>query len=518
MSATVAVARRQHGVAPRGLDSTPSSSSYQGPFGRLFRQLPAANHDAASLRILAAAIIAAASGDNPDIPAGYTYLGQFIDHDITFDPTPFHGKLNDPDALHNFRTPRYDLDSVYGRGPADQPYLYRHDRDPVPHPTRPGIDLRGIAFRLGEPVSADPRFAGPDLPRDLPRQRLEDGQPVDVFEGRALIGDPRNDENLIVSQLHLTMLKFHNRMVERVAARSILSDEELQPRLFEDAQRQVRWHYQWVVIDDFLRRVAGGDVVDDVLRSETFRVHGGEVTIREPNLRFYHPRKRPFMPLEFSAAAYRFGHSLVRARYRINEIVPVIPIFSDDPSEFANLNGFRRLPAEWGFQWKFFFTDLLDPGDTPDIVQASRLVDAAVEAPLGMLPGEKPPRSLPERNLLRGLRVGLPSGQAVARAIGVEPLTNAELELPEGTPDLVDQAPLWYYVLKEAEVTASGLRLGPVGGRIVAEVFVGLLAGDRLSFLNVEPSWTPDPELSGPDGTFKMHNLLAFATATGPAG
>jgi hypothetical protein len=286
---------------------------------------------------------------NADIPSGYTYLGQFIDHDITFDPVSSLQRQNDPDALHNFRTPRFDLDSVYGRGPSDQPYLYEKSG---------GI----TRMRLGEDVGVapgEPSGAGPDLPRNAPR-RLN-GQ--EVFFGTALIGDPRNDENILVSPLHLTMLQFHNKVIEMVAATTPLTDDNL----FKEAQRLVRWHYQWVVVHDFLRRIVGAEVIADILRTETFRAGDADVSLACPTFRFYHPENSAYMPVEFSVAAYRFGHSMIRGRYDINTFVKnargeaggPIPIFGPEQpqdDELANLNGFRRLPPQWAVEWEFFST------------------------------------------------------------------------------------------------------------------------------------------------------------------
>jgi hypothetical protein len=126
---------------------------------------------------------------------------------------------------------------------------------------------------------------------------------------------------------------------------------------------------------------------------------------------------------------------------------------------------------------------------------------------------------LAERNLVRGLRLGLPSGQTVARAMNIHPLNDHDLRVgPHGeeqTPitqigsTFKRNAPLWYYILREAEVFHQGTQLGPTGGRIVAEVFVGILDADRLSYQSVDPSWTP--ELAGPGGTFGMTDLIKFA-------
>jgi len=512
---------RQHGTPLRGIDTLPSSFSTEGRFGRLFRNAPVYEHDPASLAALAAQMIADPDpGDtapvpdqpepdedeNPNIPAGYTYLGQFIDHDITFDPVSSLQRQNDPNGLHDFRTPRFDLDSLYGRGPADQPYLYHGGREADPHPEL-GFDRRGVTFLLGELLSDDPAIAGPDLPRNSPRD----------LQGRALIGDPRNDENLLVSQLHVLFLRFHNSMVEHVFRETKLEGDNL----FKRAQQQVRWHYQWIVVNDFLRRIVDGDpgdlstansgTVDDILRREDCRTGNGGASLLRPKFLFYHWHDRPYMPVEFSVAAYRFGHSMVRPSYFINDFVRQqrgqarIPIFSSDIDPLANLNGFRPLPASWGVQWKYFF-DI----DASLPAQRSYRLDTKLSSPLGALPGVADDSSLAHRNLLRSLRLAVPSGHDVARAMGLEPLPEDKLQLQSVAPDFADDAPLWYYVLREAETVGSSTRLGPVGGRIVAEVLLGLLAGDPLSYVNVAPNWRPEPPLAGPDGLFGMKELIRF--------
>lgn len=521
---TTPTAPRHHGAALRGVDVLPSSSFDGGRFGRMFRDVPVFEHNTDGLARLAQSMIAppdakdaapvadppaADEDENPDIPAGYTYLGQFLDHDITFDPASSLQRQNDPDALHDFRTPRFDLDSLYGRGPADQPYLYRQGPQPLPHPELK-FDQRGIMLLLGRDVAnrtdtEQRAFAGPDLPRNS--------------DGRAIIGDPRNDENLIVSQLQVLFLNFHNRMVERVSSQTGLSGENL----FKEAQRLVRWHYQWLVVHDFLPRIVDGDpgdgstestgVLADILAAETYRVGGRDVTeacLVRPRLRFYHPRRQPYIPVEFATAAYRFGHSMVRPGYFFNDFVKSetgnrrTAIFSDDPNPLANLNGFRPLPDKWGFQWKFFYD--VEAGFTP---QRSYKIDTKLVHPLAQLPEDvaDSPRSLAHRNLLRGLRLGVPSGQNVARAMGIEPLSDDDLGLDALAPEFADDSPLWFYILKEAETVGGSTRLGPVGGRIVAEVFVGLLAGDPLSYLNVAPNWTPD---LADGGRFGMPELIRF--------
>jgi hypothetical protein len=520
-----------HGtLPPRGLAATPSSPTTTGRFGRMFRHVPVYDHQAATLVALGEAMVqpledgaldkplGAPDGDeNIDrledgqlrLPAGYTYFGQFVDHDITFDPVSSLTRQNDPDALADFRTPRFDLDSLYGRGPADQPYLY---------------DADGVHLTLGNPVSGNPALAGPDLQRTATTQR-------------ALIGDPRNDENLIISQLQVAFVRFHNAVLDRTGHEHPLWSKD---DVFKLAQQQVRWHYQWVVVHDFLRRLVGEAVIADILATETYAVPDGQGTeIPTWHGRFYRWRDAPYMPVEFSVAAYRFGHSVIRPSYLINGVAttdpPVqgasrIPLFSTDaePEPKQSLRGFRPLPGDWGVEWRFFLAGIAGATADPNLPQPSYKLDAQLSHPLGAMHGSTAgaeqlmagfdpsiARNLAVRNLLRGLRLGLPSGQDVARAMGIDPLPDdqllAGLELPEeALADLAGHAPLWYYVLKEAELLAGAAHLGPVGGRIVAEVLIGLLAGDPLSYLGVNPNWTPRlPAATA--GAFTLSDIINIA-------
>jgi heme peroxidase len=447
----------------RGVRRVPLSPISEGRFGRMFRRLGAMPPlDERVLRDLAETMRepepAPPGLDNDEIPAAYTYLGQFIDHDITFDPASSLQRQNDPDALHDFRSPRYDLDSVYGSGPADEPFQYE----------------RGSG---GMQMLIEPNRNGVE---DLPRNSQD----------AALIGDPRNDENTIVGQLQLVFLKFHNKVGEQVAA-----DDTVPADLkFEETQRRVRWHYQWIVVDDFLRRVVGDELLDKLFDVDP------DTGLPEIRTRYYRPKTNPYMPVEFSVAAFRFGHSMVRRIYDLNSVVTNRPIFISGPltDPLADLRGFRRLPQGWTVDWSRF---LPIDGSTP---QPSRLIDARLSPPLFDLPDKG--GSLAFRNLLRGQRLGLPSGQAVAKHLHLRELSGAELAAPEPTP-------LWFYILKESELVAGGKHLGPVGGRIVAEVLLGLLEGDRQSWYNVSRSFTPTLPGADGDGRFTFPDLVKFAVS-----
>ena len=466
--------RAHHGGSPpRGLASVPRSSVDVGLYGRLFRSLPPFAPTDAALTALAESMadeptrpgqppVPDPAGNNPDIPAGYTYFAQFVDHDLTFDPVSSLERQNDPDALQDFRTPRFDLDSVYGRGPTDSPYLYDND-DPVKLLVGHNVE------KIFEPV-------------DLPRNQ----------QGRALIGDPRNDVHVILGQLHLGFIRFHNACVDHLRSSFFPADQ-----LLDEARRLTRWHYQWVVVHDFLRRLAAG-VLDEVL------VPDGATGGAKARLRFYKWRRRPFMPVEFSAAAYRFGHSMVRPAYRLNTRLEALPVLTPTrvPNPLQHLGGFRNLPKRWTVDWSLF----LPIGSSSP--QVSRKIDTHLSAPLRQLPEDvdHDRRSLALLNMLRGRALGLPSGQAVAAAMGTA--------VPGDRLHLEGPTPLWFYLLRESEVLADGRHLGPTAARIVAEVVVGLLVGDPSSYLRMAPAWRPELPGEKP-GEFSLVDLLRFAGVAG---
>lgn len=417
---------------------------------------------------------------NSTIPAGFTYFGQFVDHDITFDVTSTIDNPVDANTIPNMRRPALDLDSVYGRGPALDPYLY--------------------VFPSGGPPTAVKLLVGTNSPTGTGGPLTAGGTPAtptdfDVARAQgtltAVIGDPRNDENLIVSQFHHAMLKFHNAVVDFLVGSGFVGD------IFAEAKRIVTQHYQWCVVHDFLLKLCGSTALNNAI-----------MTVSAPVGSAFR------MPVEFAVGAYRFGHSMIRNGYILNTSLGGRSL--DDVFAFVrppNLPVF----SNWAVDMNMFFNTAHPVAGQFNV---ARKIDSVLATGLETIPGGSGIMSiLASRNLRRGLAFGLPSGQAAATALGVIPLTAAQLT--QGLPanevavlqangnTLLTKTPLWYYVLREAMVLEAGERLGPLGARIVAETFVRLLKRDGDSFMNVA-GFVPSLPGSVP-GTFTIADLLEFA-------
>jgi hypothetical protein len=387
--------------------------------------------------------------DDASGAAGWPFFGQFIAHDVTADRSALVDRA-DIEALQNVRRQKLNLEFLYGNGPTGEPYLYDVN------------DPAKLLIGLNDAGQAE------DLQRNA--------------QGIAIIVDPRNDSHLLMAQMQVLFSKFHNRIVDWLrekgtAERAILTE----------AQRLVVWHYQWIILREFLPGVIGNGLTEALLA-------GGS--------RYYRPAADPFIPLEFADAAYRYGHGQLRETYRVKPGDPPVPLFPD-------LMGFRAVPASRVVDWAGFF-DL--PGRPPG--QRAKKIDGRLCSSIMHLPqaitGDvevEAFHSLAARDLQRGHAVGLPSGEAIARHIGATPLTREQTAL--GAMDWDQETPLWYYVLKESEVQSNGDRLGEVGGRIVGEVLVGLLDHDPGSFRASRPDWRPELP-SRTAGKFAMADLLGF--------
>lgn len=395
-------------------------------------------------------------GQSPDcgIPAAYIFFSQFIDHDITLDTGS--GLRDAPRTpaqvaeLANIRSPSLDLDCVYGFGPEASPHIYDAD-----NPGRLAIAPNGY---------------------DLARSP----------GGTALIGDPRNDENIFVAQMQLLFHRFHNRIYnERIHQ----EDPKLPFNRFEEAQKQTRYHYQWLVLFDFLKRLCDPKVYAYAAK----KLVAGDKKFPH----FYKPDKCHglSMPVEFSVAAYRVGHTLVRSSYAVNGSHLDVELFDD---AFAT-QGFGPIPEDLVVDWRY----LLPVADCirPRMCKAIDPFFADELQDLPVVPSNNPiDRALACRNLLRGNAMGLPSGQDVAKALQAAgypvgaPIANWT-ELSGIHASLAKATPLFYYVLRESQATHGGQRFGPVGSAILMEVFGGMLSYCNTSFLK-HKDWQPDPCIS----------------------
>jgi hypothetical protein len=451
--------------------ATPAVTAALARMGARERVLDARDHLAAGPVALIVDPLLSVNNPNNDLQtAGMTFLGQFIDHDMTFDTTSRLGRPTNPRRAPNARRPYFDLDSVYGDGPSGSPQLFEASDRAKLHLESSGLHE--------------------DLPRDP--------------SGRAIIADPRNDENVIIAGLHAALLLAHNRAVDLVRAE--------QPELgvedaFHEARRRLTCHYQWIVLHEFLPQLVGQPIVDAVLAEGP---------------RFYRPRQDDaFIPVEFQMA-YRVGHSMVRPSYRANFSgnggQPFFAFVFDpaqneagDPDDLRGGVRSQRRFVGWTTFFRFpGFEDDVRPPKRLD----TRLSTPLFDLPLGAIASGAPPASLAERNLLRHLTWSLPSGQAIAAAMAAPTLSDAHFaDLAAFHPRFVGSTPLWYYVLKEAEVVEHGARLGPVGARLVAEVFVGLLQSDSASILNADEPFVPT--LGATPGQFTTAELLTFAGVGG---
>lgn len=449
---------------------------------------------------------------NSSIPAIYTYFGQFVDHDITLETT--NADITRPDleplaredvplTTFNNRTSALDLDSVYGLGPGDTspdavPYNGNRLEIGTVSPMPPPFDTGAVPFKR-------PARAVGDDHNDLPRQ----GRSSDVTLDRAArLGDDRNDENTIISQLHLAFLRAHNRLID-------------EGRSFAQARKALRQHYQHIVVHDYMKRIADPAIVDGILQ-------------RGPKV--YKPNRDRFMPVEFSFAAFRFGHSMVRNEYDFNLNFNLSNAPDTTPASlallftFTALSGqigdpaqgipeFDTLPENWIVEWERLI-DGAQPGgmarklDTrlarPSLYELRDVTGAPLMGDIM--------RQLARRNLLRGYLFRVPTGQAVAQALGVPKLSETELQAAVSPGEaqvlqdvgFLNRTPLWYYVLAEAAAKGSGQRLGPVGSTIVAEVLIALVERSQDSILKGGPKFTPTLPSAQPN-TFILADLLRYA-------
>jgi hypothetical protein len=401
-----------------------------------------------------------------------TYFGQFVDHDLTLDSTPMReaGWYEPVDTI-NHRTPWLDLDCLYGDGPRSSRHHHLYESDHA-------------SFRIGHSSRG--------------------GEPFDVpftYDGHLALADERNGENIIIRQIHAMFLKLHN-----VAVRE--QPITLAPRQrFDQARDRVRWQYQWLVRNWFLPEICHPAIYEAVIEKGDRRIDWSESGFA--------------IPVEFSVAAMRFGHSMVRAKYHLRN-----PHDLQNPGKsfpLADLFGVknnRPLDFSQKIDWGFF------SGSTPGSRPAANAneIDTTMAEPLFQLPDEhidlyvrSPiphlPRALHMRTLTRGAAVRLPTGQQLRTALGeaeIAPPTAGYKDdpwKPLRDAGLDQDTPLWYYILLEAELDSGlpvdipiatkiggfGATLGKLGSRLVAEVIETALQSDPTSFVRRDGSTRPPP-------------------------
>ncbi len=489
--------------APTSAEVPSFRFSRVGPRGR---PLPAG-----LTRTIAREMTSGRGGPPGQVPAGYTYLGQFVDHDLTMDVTDVMlGDDVSPADLLQARSPTLDLDSVYGAGPASEGSAVLYEED-------------GVHLRVGTSRGVDDL---PDLPgHDLPRRS---GGPL-AGRRTAVVADPRNDENLAVAQTHLAFLHLHNAVVDRRTDPPAVGDVRgAGPvRLFRRARREVTLHYQWLLRHDYLPRICDPAVVDDVWLAGRKLV--------EPDAG---PLDVPTMPVEFAAAAFRLGHSMVRGDYSWNARFPgragSLDLLFTFSGGGGDLGGDTTLISSWVADWRRLYD--FEAAGRPRLAPPGRLnramrIDTRLTDPLALIPpstfggdDDVAPinRNLAFRNLVRAAMLHLATGQGMLTRLAevgvtVTPLTRDQLLRGDGGTDLsslepreqdllVERTPLWFYVLREAEVN-GGVMTG-VGARLVVETFHRAVQGSRTSLL-AAPGFVPT--LGPRPGTFEMTDLLQAA-------
>lgn len=420
----------------------------------------------------------------PVVPAGYTYFGQFIDHDMTYDTSalPDPGTESIPAETVNFRRSPLNLETIYGDGPGSRDSrLYEEDN---------------FSFRLGEASGGCDVF-------DVPLDEV----PLDPSLRRPLAADPRNLENALVRQVHAMFLKLHNIATQEVQGVVSAYDR------FTQARQRVCHQYQWLVRRDFLARFCDKAMYNTIVQEAD--------PLFDWNCHFS-------IPVEFAQAAFRFGHSMVRSDYRLGKglSVPLSDLF-------GGKNSTGPLSCKHTINWTNFLlpkgsqhVEGINPEranriNTSIIPELFDIPPYAVKAFVRLQPTEKnfPENfALPFRTMKRGVASQLPSGQNARTALHEDEIANTDAWADLRACDLEENTPLWYYILLEAEINEVGKRLGPVGSRLVAEVIEGALWANPKSFLRQHGrKWTPDPWPTKNHGEWPIECLHDVAIVVGLA-
>jgi Animal haem peroxidase len=429
----------------------------------------------------------AATPPSRSLISGLLYLAQLVDHDVSLDRTRLCDAVKvTPENRVNWRSPFLDLDSVYGGGPEVSPWLYYL---PIKNLTGPALLPGQERFLIGTTAPSQ-------LPCDLPR----------TTAGRPVIAEPRNEENLILAQLHVLMLRFHNRVVAALEDKEI-DDGGLTGSYFSKAQQLVTWHYQYIVIHELLDVLLDRTILNDALANCA---------------------PLSSIPIEFALAGFRVGHSMIRNGYKMNAAHANAPL-----TQLLNLNSMgvpplTRLPDEWIIDWRRFFggfampAEMLNRSHGLDTLVAKALHHLGFPTSLEDTPNSATTFSLPAITLLRGSRSGLPSGQAMATEFGEALLTDDEMEVQQAIPIMdalkrfgfLNDTPLWFYILQESCVRTKKCGVGPTGSRLIANTLVGLLKADRDSILNAGKAWQPPTWKSRGITVKTMADLLRIATGS----
>lgn len=471
--------------------TTPALPSH---YSRLFGG-PFASHDETHLRELSTRMkdIPQNRRGRPRLgdlaPSGMVYLGQFLGHDLTRDETRLEHASGAPEKTTNLHTPRLNLESLYGGGLERSPELYDHS------------EIGAEVFLLGQ-TRGIPKYNIPSTPDDFYR-----------LNGTPVLADDRNDQHLIIAQLHVTFLQFHNRLVAHLKRGQFSEAIFPNETIFQTGQRLTRWHYQWIIRNEFLRWFVLAEILSDIEKrgSRLFKPEPGDgVTL----------------PIEFTQAAFRFGHSTAQREYEINQWIGLVRLRDlmrkTIPGETApslpadNVVDWDRFTRSWGANANF--AENIDPLIAQDMFD---LPAAAMPIPF-----KRPPPPLPEMTLIRGSRIGLPAGQEACQAADITALPPAKIGFADEdnaffrARGLSERTPLWYYILREAEVLGvrrfrGGECLGPLGGRIVAEVLLGALNADPNHYLNVDLKWRPLKAVFGKSTKSRridsLRKFIAFA-------
>lgn len=408
------------------------------------------------------------------IASGYTYFGQFLHHDLTDDSSSLaDARRFSPEEIENHQYPRFDLGNLYGRGPTHSSSAHLYERN----------DVRLRVARVSDGGSSF----------DLATSREE-----------VITADRRATENVILRQMTAFFARLHNCAVEQWQSRIGNPLER-----FARARLQTSWQFQRLIYEDYLPRILDPEIYREIFVEDRPRIKWDEFAI----------------PVEFSVAAMRFGHSMVRSKYFLSRTSPDLNLL-----EIAGRSRQpRTLEPEWQIEWGQFFQSA-----TPDLQAITvRPIDTKITAPLHHLPlpalhvfNAGIPTSadgainLPLLTLLRGAALALPSGQAAARAFGEPELTERELtrdcagdltaqgEVLQAT-GMLRATPMFFYLLKESEVRAHGNHLGRTGSRIVAEVFHAARRFDSLSYIN-HPQGAAWPVWEAPEGPRQFKSLAAL--------